>query len=529
MADFKVLIVDGVDPAGVDALRRTPAVEPIVHPRLSRGELLETMARMDGIVVRSATRVDRELLDASPKLKVIGRAGVGVDNVDIDAATERGVIVMNSPGGSTMTTAEHTVAMMFALSRNIPQAYRLLKGGEWDKSRFKGVELGGKTLGVIGLGRIGSHVAHVAQGIGMNVVAYDPFISPGAELSGGLQIVELDQVFAEADFLTLHTPLTDKTRHLVNATTIARMKDGVRVINCARGGVVHETDLYDALKSGKVAGAAFDVFAEEPNTDSPLLQLDNFIATPHLGASTVEAQRKVSEDICHQVADFLVRNAVRGALNFPQLEAGQLERYRHFVDLASRLASFAGQVVDGRIERVSIRYSGEVCDMNLGYLTSTVLFRILEPILKEGVNMINVAHVAEERGIRIEETRVPVRENFTNLVGIELGADGGVHRVSGTVFTDKQARIVSMDGFEIEVILGGSMLLLTNNDTPGVIGRVGTLLGESDVNVAGMYVGRDHVGGKAIELLLIDEPAPDAVIDRIRGIENILSVKAIHL
>jgi D-3-phosphoglycerate dehydrogenase len=452
---------------------------------------------------------------------------VGVDNVDIGAATERGVIVMNSPGGSTTTTAEHTVAMMFALSRNIPQAYRLLKERTWDKSRFKGVELNGKTLGVVGLGRIGSHVAHVAQGIGMNVLAFDPFISPDAALSSGLQIVELDRIYAEADFISVHTPLTDHTRNLINVDTIAKMKDGVRIINCARGGIVSESDLYDALKSGKVRGAAFDVFEHEPNTDSPLLELDNFIATPHLGASTVEAQRKVSEDICKQVSDFLVHDAVTGALNFPQLEAGQLERYQHFVDLSSRLASFTGQLADGRIERVSIRYAGEVCDMNLGYLTSVILLRLLEPILKDGVNLINASHVARERGIKIEETRAPVPEKFTNLVGIEIGTDRESHSVSGTVFADRQSRIVSLEGSSIEVVPSGNMIFLTNEDTPGVIGRIGTLLGECGVNVAGMYVGRDRAGGKALALLLVDDVVDDGVVEQIRNIENILSAKAI--
>ena len=529
MSDFKVLLIDGIHDAGVALMKNSHAVEPIVHDQLPRQELLETMSEMDGIVVRSATEVDRELIFRAPKLKVIGRAGVGVDNVDVGAATQRGVIVMNSPGGSTMTTAEHTVAMMFALSRNIPQAYRLLRKQRWEKSRFKGVELTGKTLGVVGLGRIGSHVAHVARGIGMNVIAYDPFISPGAELSSGLQLVDLGQIYTEADFISLHTPLTERTRNLINADAIARMKDGVRIINCARGGIVNEGDLYEALKSGKVAGAALDVFEQEPNTDSPLLELDNFIATPHLGASTVEAQRKVSEDICQQISDFLVNNAVRGALNFPQLDAGQLERYQHIVDLSSRLASFAGQISDGRIESVSIRYSGEVRDMNLGYLTSTILKRILEPILKEGVNLINAGHVAGERGIKIKETRVPVPENFTNLIGIEIGTHRESHRVSGTVFTDKQARIVSLDDYAIEVVLSGNMIFLTNNDMPGVIGRIGTLLGRCGVNVAGMTVGRDQEGGKALALLLIDEAVGDEVIDQIRNIENVLSVKAVFV
>jgi D-3-phosphoglycerate dehydrogenase len=529
MPDFKVLLIDGIDPAGVDVLTAAPGIEPIVHARLTREELRELVPALDGIVVRSATSVDRDLIVRASRLKVIGRAGVGIDNVDLAAATERGVVVMNSPGGSTMTTAEHTLAMLFALSRNIPQAYRLLRDGQWEKTRFKGVEISGKTLGVVGLGRIGSYVAHVAQGMGMNVLAYDPFISPGAEMTSGVEIAEIERIFREADFITIHTPLTDRTRHMVNAESIARMKDGVRIVNCARGGIINEPDLYEALKSGKVAGAALDVFEREPDTESPLLELDNFIATPHLGASTVEAQRKVSEDICRQIADFLVHDTVRGALNFPQLEAGQLDRYRHFVDLSDRLASFIGQIADGRIESVRIRYSGEVCDMNPRYLTSTILRRLLEPILREGVNLINAGHVARERGISVEESRVPPPENFTSLVTVEIGTDCESHRVSGTVFSDKLARIVNVEGYAIEVVPSGHMIFLTNTDKPGVIGRVGTLMGERNVNVAGMYVGRDQAGGRALALLMIDNPVDDETIAQVRDIENVLSARAIHI
>jgi D-3-phosphoglycerate dehydrogenase len=372
---------------------------------------------------------------------------VGIDNIDIDAATEHGILVMNSPGGSTTTTAEHTVAMLFALARNIPQAYKSLKDRQWEKNKYKGVELAGKTLGVIGLGRIGSEVARKCQAMGMKVIAYDPFINPDAHLSSGFELARIDEVFEHSDFITVHVPLTDTTRNLVNKDTIARMKDGVRLLNCARGGIINEQDLYEAMKSGKVGGAAFDVFEVEPNTESPLFEMGSFIATPHLGASTVEAQRKVSEDICRQVSDFLIKNTVDGALNFPRVEAGAVERYRHFVDLAARLASFIAQVCDGRMQTVSIRYSGEVCDMNLNYLTSVVLRSLLVPVLREGINLVNAMHVAKQRGIRVQETRVPAPENFTNLIVIELKTDVESHQVSGTVFTDKLPRIVNIDGY----------------------------------------------------------------------------------
>src|SRR2546423_5230789 len=446
MPNFKVLLLDGIDPAGVDVIRRSKSIEPIVHDKIAREKLLQIVADADGVIVRSSTNVDRELMQKAKRLKVIGRAGVGVDNVDIDAATESGILVMNSPGGSTTTTAEHTVAMLFALARNIPQAYRTLKNHEWEKNKFKGVELAGKTLGVIGLGRIGSEVARKCQAMGMNVIAFDPFINPDAHLSSGFNLVEVQKVFEEADFITVHVPLTDTTRNLINKDTMATMKDGVRLLNCARGGIINEHDLYDALKSGKVAGAAFDVFEVEPNTESPLLELDHFIATPHLGASTVEAQRKVSEDICRQVSDFLLKNTVDGALNFPRLEAGSVERYQHFVDLSARLATFVAQISDGRMQAVSIRYSGEVSDMNLNYLTSVIVRSLLMPVLREGVNLVNAMHVAKQRGIKVQETRVPAPENFTNLIIIELKTDVESHRVSGTVFTDKLPRIVNIDG-----------------------------------------------------------------------------------
>src|SRR5215470_2573765 len=357
MANFRVLLVDGIDPAGIDVIARAGSITPVVHDKISREKLLEIIPEFDGIIVRSASVIDRPLLERTKQLKVVGRAGVGVDNVDLEAATEHGVLVMNSPGGSTTTTAEHTIAMLFALARNIPQAYKTLKAHKWDKNKFKGVELTGKTLGVIGLGRIGSEVARKCQAMGMNVIAFDPYINPDAHLSSGLNLVDLERIFEQADFITVHVPLADTTRNLINKDTIARMKDGVRLLNCARGGIINEQDLYEAMKSGKVGGAAFDVFKVEPNTESALFELSSFIATPHLGASTVEAQRKVSEDICRQVSDYLLKNTVDGALNFPRVEAGAVERYGHFVDLAARLATFLVQICNGRMQTVAIHYS----------------------------------------------------------------------------------------------------------------------------------------------------------------------------
>jgi len=529
MPRFKVLLLDGIDPAGIDVIKRSKEIEAIVQDKISREDLLRIVEDADGIVVRSSTSVDRELISKAKRLKVVGRAGVGVDNVDIDAATESGVLVMNSPGGSTTTTAEHTVAMIFALARNIPQAYKSLKNKQWEKNKFKGVELAGKTLGVIGLGRIGSEVARKCQAMGMNVIAYDPYINPDAHLSSGLELVNLENIFDQADFITVHVPLADATRNLIDKAAISRMKDGVRLVNCARGGIINEADLYEALKSGKVAGAAFDVFEVEPNTETPLLSLDNFIATPHLGASTVEAQRKVSEDICRQVSDFLLRNTVDGALNFPRLEAGTVERYQHFVDLAARLATFISQICDGRMQTVSIRYSGEVSAMNLNYLTSVIVRSLLTPVLREGINLVNAMHVAKQRGIRIQETRLPPPENFTNLIVIELKTDVESHCVSGTVFTDKLPRIVNIDGFPVEVAPRGNIIFFTNNDKPGVIGAIGSVLGECNVNIAGMHLGREREGGKALALLEVDDRVSKDVLEKFRQVPNILSAKVIYV
>jgi D-3-phosphoglycerate dehydrogenase / 2-oxoglutarate reductase len=529
MPYFKVLLLDGIDPAGVEVIQRTRSITPIVHEKITREKLLEIIPEVDGVIVRSATSIDREVIKKGVQLKVVGRAGVGVDNVDIDAATEHGVLVMNSPGGSTTTTAEHAIAMLFALARSIPQAYHTLKNHKWEKSKFKGVELTGKTLGVVGLGRIGSEVARKCQAMGMNVIAYDPFINPDTPLSSGIRCVDIAQIFEQSDFITFHVPLTDATRNLVNKDSISKMKKGVRLINCARGGIIHEDDLQEALKSGAVAGAALDVFELEPNTETPLLGLDNFIATPHLGASTVEAQRKVSEDICSQVSDYLLKNAINGALNFPQLEVGQVERYQHFVDLAGRLASFISQISAGRLQTVSIRYSGEVCDMNLNYLSSLIVQRLLAPMLREGVNLINAMHIAQLRGIKVEETRVPAPENFTNLITIEVRTEVEGHRVSGTVFTDKLPRIVNVDGYALEVIPRGHMILFTNNDKPGVIGKIGTILGQCNVNIAGMQLGREREGGKALALVMVDHPVDSQVLDQVRGIENILSARAVRV
>src|SRR5213596_3046521 len=529
MAGYRVLLLDGIDPAGIDIIRATNVIEPIVHDKISPDQLLGLIGDVDGLIVRSGTAVDRELIQNAKRLRVVGRAGVGVDNVDLDAATEHGVLVMNSPGGSTTTTAEHTVAMLFAMARNIPQAYKTLQSHKWEKSKFKGIELAGKTLGVIGLGRIGSEVARKCQAMAMNVIAYDPYINPDAHLSSGLELVDLQRIFEQADFITVHVPLSQSTRNLIDKRTIAHMKDGVRILNCARGGIVNESDLYAALKSGKVAGAAFDVFETEPNTESPLLELENFIATPHLGASTVEAQRKVSEDICRQVSDYLLKNTVDGALNFPRLEAGTVERYQHFVDLATRLAAFIAQICDGRMQTVSIRYSGEVSEMNLNYLTSVILRSLLMPVLREGVNLVNAMHVAKQRGIRVQETRVPAPENFTNLIVIELKTDLESHRVSGTVFTDKLPRIVNVDGYSLEVVPRGNMIFFTNNDKPGVIGGIGSVLRTGSVNIAGMHLGRERQGGRALALLLVDDEVPSELIKQVRRLPNILLAKLVHV
>lgn len=522
----KVLIADELSPRAVEILNAR-AVEADVAVGLGQAELRSRLAGYDGLAVRSATKVTAELLDAASGLRVIGRAGIGVDNIDVAAATERGIVVMNTPYGNSMTAAEHTIAMMFALARQIPMADRSTQAGKWEKSRFLGVELFGKTLGIIGCGNIGAIVAARALGLEMKVVAFDPFLSPERARAIGVEKVELGELLARADFVTLHTPLNDMTRNIIDAAAIAHMKPGVRIINCARGGLVVEADLAAALDSGHVAGAAFDVFVEEPARDNPLFGHPNFIATPHLGAATAEAQENVALQIAEQMADFLLTGAVSNAVNMPSLTAEEAARLKPYIALAAQLGSFAGQLTETGIRAVAIEYEGELAQLNQKPLTATALTGLLAPQLAS-VNPVNVQLLAAKRGIRVAETQRSGPGDYQNLIRVTVTTERRQRTVAGTVFANNRARLVEIEGIPLEAELGRHMLFVRNYDKPGFIGALGNTLGTAQINIATFHLGRTAPGEDAIALIEIDQALSTELIDTVRRLPNVIQAKAMR-
>ncbi len=525
---MKVLISDNLSATGVEILKKA-GLEVDFRSKTSVEEIEKIIGDYDALIIRSATKVNAGLLDKATKLKIVGRAGSGLDNVDIPAATKKGVVVMNTPGGNTVTTAEHTIGMIFASARMIPQAYSSLKAGKWEKKKFEGVELFDKTLGVIGLGAIGGVVANRAIGLGMKILAYDPFLSQEKAKSLGIELADLPTIYRKSDFITVHTPKTKETANLINKDTIAQMKDGVRIINCARGGIVNEQDLYEALKSGKVAGAAFDVFEKEPPENHPLLTLDNFVATPHLGASTKEAQENVAVAIAEQIVDYLIAGTVRNAVNVPSVPADQLPTLSPYINLAERMGSFEAQVFEAGLTKVTVEYSGEVSNLKLEPITLAALKGLLTPILNENVNYVNAPLIAKDRGIEIKVSKTSGGTEYTSLITIRIKADGKDLSVSGTLNSKKEPRIVQVDNFPMETVPEGNMLVLTNNDKPGVIGGIGMLLGQNGINIARMQFGREMQGGRAMSVVSIDSPASDEVIAKIKKLPNVLSVKQIRI
>jgi D-3-phosphoglycerate dehydrogenase len=525
---MKVLISDNLSATGVEILKKA-GLEVDFRSKTSVEEIEKIIGDYDALIIRSATKVNAGLLDKATKLKIVGRAGSGLDNVDIPAATKKGVVVMNTPGGNTVTTAEHTIGMIFASARMIPQAYSSLKAGKWEKKKFEGVELFDKTLGIVGLGAIGGVVANRAIGLGMKILAYDPFLSQEKAKSLGIELADLPTIYRKSDFITVHTPKTKETANLINKDTIAQMKDGVRIINCARGGIVNEQDLYEALKSGKVAGAAFDVFEKEPPENHPLLTLDNFVATPHLGASTKEAQENVAVAIAEQVVDYLIAGTVRNAVNVPSVPADQLPTLSPYINLAERMGSFEAQVFEAGLTQVTVEYSGEVSNLKLEPITLAALKGLLTPILNENVNYVNAPLIAKDRGIEIKVSKTSGGTEYTSLITIRIKADGKDLSVSGTLNSKKEPRIVQVDNFPMETVPEGNMLVLTNNDKPGVIGGIGMLLGQNGINIARMQFGREMQGGRAMSVVSIDSPAPDEVMAKIKKLPNVLSVKQIRI
>ena len=525
---MKVLISDNLSTRGVEILKKA-GLEVEFRSKTSAEEIEKMIGDYDGLIIRSATKVTAGLLEKAAKLKVIGRAGSGLDNVDIPAATKKGVVVMNTPGGNTVTTAEHTIGMIFACARMIPQAYASLKAGKWEKKKFEGVELFDKTLGIVGLGAIGGVVANRCSAMGMKILAFDPFISTEKAKQLGIELADLETIYKRSDFITLHTPKTKETAGLINKNTIAKMKDGVRIINCARGGIVNEADLYEALKSGKVAAAAFDVFEKEPPENHPLLTLDNFIATPHLGASTLEAQENVATAVAEQIVDYLIAGTVRNAVNVPSVPADQLPSLSPYINLAERMGLFTAQVLEGGITQVTVEYSGEVSNLKLEPVTLAALKGLLTPMIQENVNYVNAPLIAKDRGIEVKVSKSDDTTEYTSLVTLRVKAGGKDSSVAGTLNSKKEPRIIQVDNFPMETVPEGDMLVLMNHDKPGVIGGIGTLLGQNSVNIARMQFGRESQGGLAMSVVSIDSPVSDAVMGKIKQLPNVLSVKQIRI
>ena len=528
MTTPRVLVSDKLSKTAVQVFKdRGVAVDYQPDLGKDKEKLLAAIADYDGLAVRSATKVSEKLIAAAKKLRVIGRAGIGVDNVDVPVATARGIIVMNTPFGNSITTAEHAITLMLSLARQIPEADASTRAGKWEKNKFLGVEIFGKTLGVIGCGNIGSIVADRALGMKMKVIAYDPFLSDERARDLGVEKVALEDLLRRADFITLHTPLTDKTKNIINGETLKLTKKSVRLVNCARGGLVDEAALHEALSSGRIAGAALDVFVTEPATDSPLFALPNVVCTPHLGASTTEAQENVALQIAEQMSDYLVRGAITNAVNFPSITAEEAPKLRPFVALAERLGSFAGQLTESGIKRVQISYQGLVAQMNTRALSSAAIAGLLRPMLQD-INVVSAPSVAKDRGIVVEETRREAEGDYESLITLTVTTDRQTRHVSGTVYADGRPRIVNIKGIRMDAEFGASMIYITNLDKPGFIGKFSSTLGDAGINIATFHVGRDAPGGNAVALIEIDGELPADVLARVRTLPQVQQAKTLR-
>jgi D-3-phosphoglycerate dehydrogenase len=520
---MKILISDKLSPAAVDIFRAR-GIQADVRTNLTPADLRGIIGEYDGLAIRSATKATKELFDAATHLKVVGRAGIGVDNVDVKSATARGIVVMNTPYGNAITTAEHAIALIFSLARQIPEASTSTKAGRWEKNRFMGVELFSKTLGLIGCGNIGSIVADRAQGLKMRVVAYDPYLTEQRALDLGVEKVELDELLARADIITLHTPLTEATKNILSREALAKTKKGVRLINCARGGLIDEAALAEALKSGHVAGAALDVFEVEPATENPLFGLENVVCTPHLGAATAEAQENVALQIAEQMSDFLLTGAVANAINMPSVSAEDAPRLKPYMELCRLLGSFAGQLTSARegvIRAVTIEYEGNAAHLNHRPLSAAALAGLLAPMMA-GANMVNAPVLARERGIDVAETVHDRPSEYQTLVRIAVTTDQQTRAVAGTLFAGSRPRLVEIKGIKVEADFGRHMLYVTNQDKPGFIGRFGATLAGAGINIATFHLGRAAQGGDAICLVSVDEPVTDDVLAMVRTLPLVM-------
>lgn len=527
---MKVLVSDNLDERGVQLLKDEKDIDVDVKTGLSPEEQKAIIGDYDALIIRSATKVTEDLLNAAKRLKVVGRAGIGLDNVDIPAATKHGIVVMNTPGGNVVTTAEHTLSLMMALTRNIPQGTASLKAGRWDKNKLKGREIFNKTLGVIGFGNIGTIVADRARGLKMRVIIYDPNVTPERIEKAGFESVTLEELYNQSDYITIHVPKLKSTTRLINKEAFAQMKDGVMLICCARGGIVDEKDLYDAIKSGKVAGAALDVFETEPPGSSPLFELDRVIATPHLGASTYEAQTNVAVAVAEQIIEFLKNNTIINAVNVPSVTGELLNKLRPFLTLADRIGCLLAQLSKGPLKEVAIEYTGNFLGLDMAPVTTAVLKGLLTPIVSDDVNSVNAPVLAKERGIKITETTSSESQDYTNLMTVKAITTEMTNTIAGTIFGKNDPRVVKINNFRLELILKkGYLSLIHNLDKPGAIGSIGFTLGENNINIARMQVGQEEEGERNIIFLQTDTPIPDDVLEKLRALPLIKAVRTFEL
>ena len=532
---IRVSVTDDLATEGMDVLRAAAREHPELEidecPGLSVEELRPRVKDSDALIIRSSTRVNAELIDAAPRLRVVGRAGIGVDNVDVPAATRRGIVVMNTPGGNNVTTAEHAISMMLALARCIPQATASMKAGKWEKSRFTGSEICNKTLGIVGLGNIGRLVASRGQGLAMKVIAFDPFITADRAKELGVELVDLDTLLARSDFVSLHVPMQKETAKLIDAKALAKMKPSARLINCARGGIVDEAALADALKAGRLAGAALDVFEKEPPpADHPLLGIDRVICTPHLGAATTEAQVNVAVAIAEQVVEFLLHDQISHAVNVPSISAELLAVVAPYMTLGEKLGSLQAQLLGAAPRELTIEYAGDVADIDVQPITVAVLRGLLNRVMESSaVNYVNAPEIARERGLKVVVSKTSASKGYVNLITVRIKTAQGQNEVAGAVFGRDVIRLVKIDHFYLEAVPDGFILILHNRDVPGVVGAVGTLLGEVGINIAGLQLGRERSGGMAISLVHVDERIPEPVMQRLRTLPSIVSADLVEL
>lgn len=525
----KILVADNLSREGVDFLRRQPDFSVLNSNELAGPRLQEELETADALVVRSKTKVTAQMVAKARQLKVVGRAGAGVDNIDVGACTARGVLVMNTPGGNSISAAEHTLALLLATARNIPAANASIKAGEWNRAAFEGTELKGKTLGILGVGKIGIEVARRAKALGMRLMAYDPYVSERIARDQGIQMAPLEEVLAEADFVTLHAPLTAATRGLMNTARFAQMKSGAVLINCARGGLVDETALYQALVEGRLRGAALDVFSSEPPTDFSLIRLPSVIATPHIAASTREAQEKVSLEIAQTMTEYLARGIIQNAVNFPSMSLQEYQRLRPYIELGQKLGMFVSQISEGRMEHLGVRYYGALAEMETVHVTNAVVYGVLRSILSEQVTPVNARLVAAERGIETVESKSTRSRRYANLISVKLTSKHEAW-VEGTLLQQDQHRICSVDGITIEAPLDGTIIFCRNRDLPGVIGQVGTLLGDNQINIANFALGRDPDRAEAVAVVNVDTPGvAEEVLQRLRSFPAIHFAQAVHI